>query len=269
MSDTLPRSPLAGLSVVVTRAEHQAGSLLDLLQAQGAIPIFYPCISIEPPHSWIPLDQALQQASDFDWLVLTSANTVTALAGRIADLGLPTSLFDGVKVAVVGSTTGIAAQEELGLTAHVRPDSYVAEALAQAIPIQPGDRVLLPQSATARPVLTQTLTAAGAQVVAVEVYRTFVGQGGAELPLMLWKGEVDVITLTSGSTALNFRRRLEYEGGNLAMLQDVVVACIGPITAAKARELGMTVQVVSEEHTVPGLMAALVNHFDREKGVEG
>ncbi|MDO8612460.1 MAG: uroporphyrinogen-III synthase, partial [Dehalococcoidia bacterium] len=40
-------------------------------------------------------------------------------------------------------------------------------------------------------------------------------------------------------------------------LRKTVVACIGPITADTARELGLRVDVVAAEHTVPGLVAAL------------
>jgi uroporphyrinogen-III synthase len=36
-----------------------------------------------------------------------------------------------------------------------------------------------------------------------------------------------------------------------------MVACIGPITADTARELGLRVDVVASEHTVPGLVAAI------------
>jgi uroporphyrinogen-III synthase len=36
-----------------------------------------------------------------------------------------------------------------------------------------------------------------------------------------------------------------------------VVGCIGPITAATAREAGIAVSFEAEEHSIPGLVAAL------------
>jgi len=36
------------------------------------------------------------------------------------------------------------------------------------------------------------------------------------------------------------------------------VVCIGPVTAATAREAGLTVDVVADEHTIDGLVRALV-----------
>ena len=38
-----------------------------------------------------------------------------------------------------------------------------------------------------------------------------------------------------------------------------IVACIGPVTAATAREAGLTVTVEADEHTVPGLVQALID----------
>jgi uroporphyrinogen-III synthase len=43
-----------------------------------------------------------------------------------------------------------------------------------------------------------------------------------------------------------------------ANLAGCMVACIGPSTEATARELGIPVSVVAREHTVAGLMEALV-----------
>jgi uroporphyrinogen-III synthase len=39
-----------------------------------------------------------------------------------------------------------------------------------------------------------------------------------------------------------------------------IVACIGPVTAATAREAGLTVAVEATEHTIPGLIQALIDH---------
>ena len=47
----------------------------------------------------------------------------------------------------------------------------------------------------------------------------------------------------------------------MAFLKDAVVACIGPITAKTARELGFEVDLVAGEHTTSGLLDALATHF--------
>jgi uroporphyrinogen-III synthase len=52
-------------------------------------------------------------------------------------------------------------------------------------------------------------------------------------------------------------------GGTAAarVLRGAVVACIGPTTAAAARELGLTVHVEAVPHTGAALAAALAAHF--------
>jgi uroporphyrinogen III methyltransferase/synthase len=40
-----------------------------------------------------------------------------------------------------------------------------------------------------------------------------------------------------------------------------IVACIGPVTAATAREHGLTVDIVADRHTIDGLVDALCSAF--------
>ena len=74
--------------VLVTRARHQAGKLSEGLRALGYEPVEVPVLEIQPPASFEALDTALRQLHSYDWLILTSANTVRALADRAALLGI-------------------------------------------------------------------------------------------------------------------------------------------------------------------------------------
>ena len=40
-----------------------------------------------------------------------------------------------------------------------------------------------------------------------------------------------------------------------------MIACIGPVTAQTARDLGLKVDVVAARHTVKGLVQALKDHL--------
>ena len=84
---------LAGRRVLVTRALHQAGKLSEGLRALGAEPVEVPVLEIRPPGDFAPLDAALEQIDSYDWLILTSANAVRAVAERAAESGLRWSLF--------------------------------------------------------------------------------------------------------------------------------------------------------------------------------
>lgn len=260
-------SDLTGKRIVVTRAAHQAETFCDLLRERGAEPLLYPCIAIEPPEDFQPLDRALREAAagQYDWLVLTSANTALVLSERLGETGLTLKDIPGLRVATIGPATAEEAQKLLGLRVDVLPDEYIAEALVEAIRPEAGARILLPRAEVARPNLIKRLSAAGAQVKVVVAYQTIIGQGGIDLPALLMDGRIDAVTLTSSSTARNFVVRLVQDGGRLAGLQGVCIACIGPITADTARKVGLTVGVVAEDYTLGGLIEALEKFWINSK----
>ncbi len=250
---------LSGRRIVNTRALHQAGSLDSVLHKYGATPIRYPCIAIAPPDDTRELDAALQ--SDFDLLVLTSANTVMILEEELQRLGLD---FSGATTAAVGSATADAARAWLGVDVTIIPDDYSADGLADALTITPGQRILLPQSAVARPMLRDALSARGADVIAVTAYQTVRGRGGVQMLPLLHKQQVDAVTFTSSSTARYFSERLEMESGTIDDLAGVVIACIGEQTRHSAEALGMTVAVAPETHTLDDMIAALAAYYQEQ-----
>ena len=86
-------------------------------------------------------------------------------------------------------------------------------------------------------------------------------EASAELVSGLLEEGMDVVTFTSSSTARNFVRLL---GGDVGRLGDTRVACIGPLTAATAKQLGMDVHVVAEKSTVAGLVDAIKAYYREE-----
>jgi uroporphyrinogen-III synthase len=268
---------LESRGVVNTRAPHQAEELNALLRTRGAKVLGYPCIDIAPPLDPTALDQALREAAAgrFDWLALTSANTVRSLADRLNALGLALGRASAMRVAAVGPATAEAAGSLLGLEVVAIPDEHVGGALADTIlKIAAGTgsrqlsfRVLLPQADLAGPALARKLNEGGATVSAPTAYRTVPGHGGVDLPKLLTEGAVDAIVLASPSAAENLLLRLLNEGGTKEQLAGVRMACIGGVTAGAARQLGLQVHVCPEEHTLPALVQALEDSF-RERNEE-
>ena len=256
-------SPLAGLHVVITQTEQHATALAQRLRDGGATPIFYPCIDFVPPRNIHALDAAIQHAvaDKFDWLIITSTNGVDSLAERMAVAGLTGSDLAGLRVAAVGQKTAQAARERLGLVVKTMPEESVGAALAEGLTIRPGQRIFLAQSAQAKPDLANVLMAAGADVTVVAAYRPVLAEGGDDVPTQLWRGKIDAITFSDPATVRYFRKRLDIMGGNLGMLQDVVVACVDAATAEAARQYGLRVRVMPEVETEEGLMEALVGYF--------
>ena len=64
--------PLFGQTVLVTRPEHQADAMVAKLARLGADVLFQPAIEISEPADWAPVDAAIADLADFDWLVFSS-----------------------------------------------------------------------------------------------------------------------------------------------------------------------------------------------------
>jgi uroporphyrinogen III methyltransferase/synthase len=260
---------LRGKRILVTRSRQQASRFAALLRAYGAEPIEVPTIQIVPPSSWEPLDRAMADIQAYDWLLFTSVNGVRAFVERCALQGRALAELDRHRICAIGPATAQELQTH-GIHVDVVPNEYRAESVVESLctlPIE-GSRILLPRAAVARDVLPRALTALGARVDVVEAYRTAIPIDGLPLEVgrLLAAGGVDVVTFTSSSTVTNFAH-LVGKTDLSPLLRDVVVACIGPITADTARAYGMTPAVVAHEYTIPGLVQAMVDFFQRSPGV--
>ncbi len=198
---------LDGKRVLVTRAAHQAGKLSEGLRALGIEPVEVAVIEICPPLDFAPLDRALRALSNYDWLVLTSANTVLRFFDRAAAIGLDLSATSNLKVAAVGESTAAAARDA-GLAVALVPESYIAESLAKSLAEQSrGKKVLLARAAIARDVIPDALRAAGATVDVVDAYRNVMPEAAPALLREALKNGIAAAAFTSSSTVTQSRRR--------------------------------------------------------------
>jgi uroporphyrinogen-III synthase len=76
----------------------------------------------------------------------------------------------------------------------------------------------------------------------------------------LFEPAPELVAFTSSSTVSHLVQILRASGRE-GLLAGIQGACIGPITAATARELGLAVRVESGTHTIPGLIQAIEEHF--------
>jgi uroporphyrinogen-III synthase len=263
-------SSLEGAWVVNTRSPRQAQQLNALLRDRGAHPVSFPCIDIVPAPDSAPLDEALSQVAEgaFQWLVFTSANAVEAVEARLDDLGISPGQLSQAMVAAVGPGTAAVLADRLDIEADLYPDEYVAEALAKELVTRRARNVLLPQAERARETLARILEASGVKVEVVTAYRTVLGSGGDDVPRLLRRGKLDAVVFASPSAVNNMSIRLERENGDWEDLHKLCIACIGPVTAAAAGRQGLRVDVMAQDHTIPGLVADLERYYrgSAEKG---
>jgi uroporphyrinogen-III synthase len=291
--------PLTGIRVLVGRAKHQAGALSAELRRRGAQVIEIPFIEIRKPKSFKPLDSALKNLSGYDWLILTSVNGVEAMWARMEELSQPRAgikreghdfsravrltksrpalAAGGLHIAAIGPATKKAI-EQRGAKVDVVPKEYVAESVVRSLKSKvKGKRVLLVRAKVARDVIPSELRQAGAQVDVVEAYETVVPQNSRrrlQAALGNPKHRPHFVTFTSSSTVRNFvellgsratSRTPQAFGGQECppheILSGIRMASIGPVTSATMRELGLPVDVLAKEFTIPGLVQAISGAF--------
>ncbi|MBI5285838.1 MAG: uroporphyrinogen-III C-methyltransferase [Chloroflexi bacterium] len=269
------RRPLFGKRVLVTRTRQQASELCRALSAQGAEPVELPTLEIVPSYDQGELAEAIAHlhSSAFAWVVFTSENAVDLFIGHLRDAGLDARAFVRSRIAAIGPGTA-EALSRAGLRADLVPEKFVAEGLLEAfaLRVMRGQRVLLPRAEGAREVLVEGLEEMGAHVHELTLYRAAVpAEPDTEGLRRLRDGEIDVVTFASSSSVRNLvemlrgraeSRKQRAEGGDaLAPLRRVVIAAIGPVTAAAVREAGLDPEVVAERYSIDGLVAALVARF--------
>ena len=247
--------PLFGRRILVTRAREQAAELSQCLQALGAEPVELPLIRLEPVED--ADGDAL--AGPYDWVLFASANAVSHFWRLLERSGQDWRALGAARIGAVGPATARALSEYHLRSDFVPAEYEAAQILAQFPEALSGKRILLPRAAEAPPALPEGLRAAGADVQVLPVYRNVIDETGAEeVQWLLEAGALDAATFTSSSTVRHFRQLFP-----AADLRHCVVACIGPATEATARELGLPVSVVANQHTVAGLVEALVEAFAR------
>jgi uroporphyrinogen III methyltransferase/synthase len=254
----LEQRPLLGRRVVVTRARVQASELSQRLRELGAGVVELPAIRIEPLPDGPQLEAALEGLGGYGLIVVTSVNGVEALFDRMAARGRDARALpaDATVVAIGPATAGRLADH--GVRADLVPERFVAEGILEALADRPldGVRALVARARGARPDLVDGLRARGARVDELELYAAVpqpADPADREAALT-----ADYLTFTASSTVRSFVGLLDPE--DRARLNGAVprVVSIGPITSATAREEGLTVHAEAAEHTIPGLVEALL-----------
>ncbi len=281
--------PLFGKTVIVTRARSQASVLSRQIQRLGGDPIEVPAIKISSPESFRDLDEALGNIESYSWVVFTSANGVDKFFQRLESMEKDSRKLGKNKIAAIGTGTEKALKTK-GIHPDVVPKEFRAEALINALKgrVQKGEKILIPRAKEAREILPQSLKELGLEVEVVTAYETIRENGEALTQL---KHLLDIqkesnkedhknkrqlqahaITFTSSSTVRNFMELLlklvqlekDLTDANPARyLDQICVACIGPITASTCWDFGIEVNVVAEEYTIEGLLNALIRYLKR------
>ena len=250
---------LFGQRIGITRPDHQSDDIARRIVALSGQPVMMPLIEIRAIDEVqaATANDVLARLDKYQWLIFTSVNGVAAFFDRLWQTGRDVRSTGHLQIAAIGSSTA-AALESRGLRADIVPNSFRAEALAELLsPQMSGQRVLWARASRGRDVLPQTLTAAGATVDEVVVYRNDdVEHFDTEVVEMVRSGSLDWVGLSSPSVARQFAKLLSLH----QIAQESLctkIATISPVTSAAAEEVGLAVAVEATTYTWDGIIDAI------------
>ena len=238
----LERRPLAGRSIVVTRARPQASGLAATLEELGAHVTQAPAIGIHP------VDAELPDLGSYDLVCLTSVNGVDRLFELVRDA----RALAGPVIAAIGPGTAERLRDN-GVVADVVPERAVGEGLLEALSELDVRRALVLRAREGRDVLPDGLRERGAEVDVVTLYETRPEPLSDDARAAVVGA--DWVTFTAGSAV---RSLVAAVGGAEALHGGPRIASIGPVTSGVLRELGLEPDLEAAEHTPGGLVQALL-----------
>lgn len=249
------RRPLLGWGIVLTRPLGQSRELADAISEKGGEPLPFPTIRVEESAA-VPAAELVAAVGAADWLVFTSRNGVESFFKQWVGTGRDSRGLHGKQIAAIGRATAGALLER-GVRADLVPDHFTSEQLLQSLSPYVRERaVLLPRVQDAPPALADGLRAGGASVTELPLYRVVTEtRHAAAIRTRLERRAVQAVCLTSPSTV---RGLLENIGGDLRLLDEVRLVCIGPVTAAFAAEQGLKIAGVAANSGVPEMLECLM-----------
>ena len=248
--------------VAITRPKDRAKKACEIVEKLGGVPILAPTLDLEPVNSE-SLKNLVKRKDELDWIIFTSPTTIVSLNKFYPDF---IESLD-CKLAVIGNKTGKLAEKN-GLTVDLMPEEFTAEGLIGEFRKRKiTDKVIgIPRTASARPILPESLEELGNEVILAEAYKSMFPMDEDAVKDLISKienKEIDAITFTSPLTVENFFEIVEDKEKIARLLcENLLTVCIGPITAKVLEKYGVT-YIYPDTYTVPDMMELLFKTLDR------
>ncbi len=206
---TMSPPRLDAVRVAVTHSSEQAADQTELFRALGAEVFHYPCIEIIPFEQNDELDAALRDAAAGKYRLVGAQRCRHGhrLADRMKELGIDSSSLsrhEGRHHQLYDRTI------HPGDARAARPTSRRRSTRRRWWQTPCGwnwaSGSSCPSRATTRVGLAKCLRGTGADVNAINAYRTVIGHGGDPVPVMLWEGKIDVDHLRLSDRGPLFRQ---------------------------------------------------------------
>jgi len=242
---------LNGMNILVTRAEHQAAELNQLIQQFGGCPINLPLqkvVQIE-----VLPKKLYQLVEETDWLLFTSVNAVIYFVQNSTKELI--ELVNNKKIGAVGEKTK-KVLEEHGIEVTFMPSQFTGKTLATELSSIVGDesKFLFIRGSLASETVPTILGKNGHLVTLLTVYETIPNTNVRDdLITLLLQKKVDVITFLNPFSVKQFCYLID-ETIDLKELEHVRIACIGDVTALEASQSGFKHILVPSKFTIDSLI---------------
>jgi len=252
--DWFSKKPLLGKKVIVTRARTSVSVLSEQLKELGCNVIEIPCIRIAPLiQNNAILEAAIENITDYDWLVFTSGTGVNLFFDYLMDIGFDIRKLHHIKFAAVGSETKKEIQKR-GIFVDYIPEKYNGQELAKGLlsRVNKDEKILLARAKIGSEEILEMFCDNGIAFENIVLYDTLYETGQNDnVKEMLTNNQIDYITFTSSSTVEGFIKVFSDID-----LKNINGLCIGEQTAATAKKYGIKT-IISEKATINSMIDKL------------
>ena len=255
--------PLKNKRIVLTRTIEQSKESAAVFTELGAEVITLPTLEIVPPTSWEFFDNTIKSGKKIDYIIFTSAHSVSMFVMRCRELNISTNWKDSKIVAVGNKTRAVCEEKEI--TVDIVPKKFTGEGLVEELSKFDlmNKLVFIPRSAIGRDDLPKGLGELGAKIVTAPVYNIALPSRESikENIAQLNSGKPDIFIFTSPSTYENFLTILDIDNP-VSYFKNLNVAAIGPTTKTAIEQSKVKVNIMPDEYTIKGLANKIIEFYN-------
>jgi len=260
-ADDLQSGGLQQLNVMITRPQHQAGELQQLISEAGGIAYMCPLLEILPANEVQQLASVLNHLDHYQLAIFASPNAVAFGMELIhAHGGLPLEM----RTATVGRSSAQLFRELSGFEVDYCPATdFSSEGLLALPALQTvrGQRILIFRGQSGREKLADSLRQRGADVHYMPVYRRQPADCDAEqLTAAIQQKKIDIINLTSADALDHLFKLVEP-----TLLRPMSFVVIHPRLTLRLQAQGVTGEIlVTTQASDTGILETLQQWRNRQ-----
>lgn len=247
--------PLDNISVTVTGTKRFSEKLSAQLNNLGAEIKTLDFLNVSEYQDNTEFDNALENISEYDWIVLTSINGAEIFFGRLKKLKIDIRKLNKIRFAVIGSGTA-EVLEKYGIFTDLVPDVYTSSSLGKMLAdsVNAEEKVLILRAKQGSLELTKILDENKISYDDIKTYDLTSNLSGEINNI-----DTDFITFASASGVNAF-----FENG-FSISSKTKIVCIGEITANALKQHNISDYRVSKISNIDGIIQEILTEAENEQ----